>query len=113
MDLVVTGVVSKDIRFPTSLEKHGSDAMVCPSILELINFTVMLQHPDPDYSCAYVILQTDDPKLEGHGLTFTIGRGTEIVCAGIRALEYMVIGKKLKDIFDDFASFWRMITSDR
>lgn len=25
----VTGYVVKDIRFPTSLEAHGSDAMVC------------------------------------------------------------------------------------
>ena len=48
-----------DVRFPTSRSLHGLDAM----------------NPDPDYSSAYVVLETDVPGLEGHGLTFTIGRG--------------------------------------
>ena len=39
---------------------------------------------DPDYSAAYVILETDGP-LEGHGFTFTIGRGNEICAAAIEA----------------------------
>ena len=59
-----------DLRFPTSQHLDGSDAM----------------NPDPDYSAAYVILETDTPGLEGHGLTFTIGRGNEICCAAIEAL---------------------------
>ncbi len=60
-----------DIRFPTSRSLDGSDAM----------------NPDPDYSAAYVVVRTDDPDgLEGHGLTFTIGRGTEVVVAAVGAL---------------------------
>ena len=59
-----------DVRFPTSRFLDGSDAM----------------NPDPDYSSAYVVLETDVPGLEGHGLTFTIGRGNEICCAAIDAL---------------------------
>ena len=53
----ILDVIAKDIRFPTSQELHGSDAM----------------NPDPDYSAAYVILETDADGLEGHGMTFTIG----------------------------------------
>ena len=57
-----------DIRFPTSRTLDGSDAM----------------NPDPDYSAAYVVLRTDaGDGLEGHGLTFTIGRGTEVVVAAV------------------------------
>ena len=59
-----------DVRFPTSRSLVGLDAM----------------NPDPDYSSAYVVLETDVPGLEGHGLTFTIGRGNEICCAAIDAL---------------------------
>ena len=63
MNVQITEVVASDIRFPTSRSLDGSDAM----------------NPDPDYSAAYVILKTDHPAgIEGHGLTFTIGRGTEI-----------------------------------
>ena len=68
-----------DIRFPTSRSLDGSDAM----------------NPDPDYSAAYVILRTDaGDGLEGHGFTFTIGRGTEVVVAGVRALEPLVVGSR-------------------
>ena len=71
MPITIREVIARDIRFPTSRALDGSDAM----------------NPNPDYSAAYVILKTDDPNgLEGHGLTFTIGRGNEIVVAAITAL---------------------------
>ncbi|XP_072169847.1 mitochondrial enolase superfamily member 1-like [Diadema setosum] len=93
----IVAVDVKDIRFPTSLEGHGSDAM----------------HTDPDYSCAYVIIKTDaGDGLEGHGPTFTIGRGTEVVVAGVNALVPFVVGVNLSEIFGDFASFWRKLTSE-
>ena len=69
--VVVVDVVVSDVRFPTSEGMHGSDAM----------------HPDPDYSATYVVLKTDTAEHEGHGLTFTIGRGNEIVKAGVEALK--------------------------
>ncbi|XP_022091577.1 mitochondrial enolase superfamily member 1-like isoform X2 [Acanthaster planci] len=96
--ICVTNVEVKDVRFPTSLEQHGSDAM----------------HTDPDYSCAYVIITTNDAdnELTGHGLTFTIGRGTEIVVAAVKALAPFVTGKALSDIYDNFANFYRMLTSE-
>jgi len=85
-----------DVRFPTSHALDGSDAM----------------HPDPDYSAAYVILSTDRPALEGHGLTFTIGRGNEICCAAVEALRPLVIGARLEEITYDMGAFWRRLTGD-
>ena len=85
-----------DLRFPTSQHLDGSDAM----------------NPDPDYSAAYVILETDTPGLEGHGLTFTIGRGNEICCAAIRAIRHLVVGLDMKTVAADMGAFWRHVTSD-
>jgi L-fuconate dehydratase len=85
-----------DVRFPTSAALDGSDAM----------------NPDPDYSAAYVVLETDVPGLEGHGLTFTIGRGNEVCCAAVRALAPLVTGLALADIAADMGGFWRRVTSD-
>ncbi|CAG5896197.1 unnamed protein product [Menidia menidia] len=85
----------RDVRFPTSLEHHGSDAM----------------HPDPDYSAAYVVLDTDS-GLRGFGLTFTLGRGTEIVVCAVQALAGLVVGKTLQEIVSDFRRFYRLLTSD-
>ncbi len=85
-----------DVRFPTSQHLDGSDAM----------------NPDPDYSAAYVILETDQPGLEGHGLTFTIGRGNEICCAAIEAMRHLVVGLDMAWVAEDMGRFWRHITSD-
>ena len=68
-------------------------------------------HMDPDYSAAYVILHTDG-GLEGHGLTFTIGRGNEVCAAAIEAFRHLVVGRALDDITADFAGFWRRLASD-
>src|SRR5690349_17432084 len=97
MSIVITDLVARDIRFPTSRSLDGSDAM----------------NTAPDYSAAYVVLKTDSSLgLEGHGLTFTTGRGTEIVVAAINALKYMVVGKSLKSFTENMGAFWRMITGD-
>jgi L-fuconate dehydratase len=85
-----------DVRFPTSVHLDGSDAM----------------NPDPDYSAAYVVLETNEPGLEGHGLTFTIGRGNEVCCAALQALEHLVLGLDLAWIAEDMGRFWRHVTSD-
>ncbi len=94
--VTITSVTVKDIRFPTSLTLAGSDAM----------------NRDPDYSCAYVILHTDVQGLEGHGLTFTCGRGTEVVVEACKALSYLVEGKTLETFTANMGQFWRYITSD-
>jgi L-fuconate dehydratase len=93
----ITRVEALDIRFPTSRNLDGSDSM----------------HPDPDYSAAYVVLHTDDPGgLEGHGLTFTIGRGNELCVAAVESLAPLVAGRTLESIRGDMAGFWRSLTSD-
>ena len=85
-----------DIRFPTSQDLDGSDAM----------------NPDPDYSAAYVILKSDNNGLSGHGLTFTIGRGNEICCAAIKAMRHLVVGMDLEEIKRSPRKMWRTLTSD-
>ncbi|MEV4631477.1 L-fuconate dehydratase [Micromonospora sp. NPDC049523] len=86
-----------DIRFPTSRELDGSDAM----------------NPDPDYSAAYVVLRTDAPDdHEGHGFAFTIGRGNEVQEAAIAALRPYLVGRLVKDVLDDLGGLWRELVHD-
>jgi L-fuconate dehydratase len=84
-----------DIRFPTSRTIAGSDAV----------------NVDPDYSAAYVILKTDS-GLEGHGLTFTVGRGNEVCAAAIEAFRHLVVGQTLEAIIADFAGYWRSLAGE-
>src|SRR4051794_1431766 len=95
MPIRITDVTARDIRFPTSRQHIGSDAM----------------NPDPDYSAAYIVLRTDSP-LEGHGLTFTIGRGNQLCVAAANALKPLLVGKTLKSFTENMGAFWRMITGD-
>ena len=91
----ITDLETFDLRFPTSDSLDGSDAM----------------NPDPDYSAAYVILKTDR-EHEGHGLTFTIGRGNDICVAAISAMKHLLVGIELDWIREDMGRFWRHITGD-
>jgi len=95
MPITIIDVVARDIRFPTSRTLDGSDAM----------------NPDPDYSAAYAILRTDGP-YEGHGFTFTIGRGNEVCVAAIEALAPLVVGAQTDELFADMGAFWRRVTRD-
>jgi L-fuconate dehydratase len=86
-----------DVRFPTSAELDGSDAM----------------NADPDYSAAYVVIRTDDPDgLEGHGFAFTIGRGNDIQTAAIEALHDRVVGLDVDAVLGDLGGFWRSLVHD-
>ena len=91
----ITDLETFDLRFPTSDSLDGSDAM----------------NPDPDYSAAYVVLKTDS-EYEGHGLTFTIGRGNDICVAAISAMKHLLVGIELDWIREDMGRFWRHITGD-
>jgi L-fuconate dehydratase len=97
MPVRITGVAVQDVRFPTSRTLDGSDAM----------------NRDPDYSAAYVVLETDRPDgLAGHGLTFTVGRGTEICVLAVRALAHHVVGFTVEQLEADMAGFWRRLVHD-
>ena len=88
-------ITVRDIRFPTSREQDGSDALNLG-----------------DYSATYVVLGTGS-GIEGHGLTFTNGRGNEIVVAAVHALKHHVLGRSLDDIVSDMRSFYRDLTVDK
>ena len=93
----ITRREARDIRFPTSRALDGSDAM----------------NADPDYSAAYVVLHTDaEDGIEGHGLTFTIGRGNELCVAAVEALAPLVLELQLDDIVANMGAFWRRIVGD-
>ncbi len=85
-----------DVRFPTSIEHDGSDAM----------------NPDPDYSAAYAVLRTDVEGLEGHALCFTIGRGNEVVVAAVAALRSHVVGRRVSEITGDLGGFSAALITD-
>ncbi len=93
--ITITNVRVIDLRFPTSREQIGSDAV----------------NKDPDYSAAYCILETDTP-VEGHGLTFTLGRGTDLVVTALRYLAANVIGRTLDSITSDLNAFYLQVTGD-
>jgi len=86
-----------DVRFPTSRELDGSDAM----------------NPEPDYSAAYLVVTTDaGDGLEGHGFTFTTGRGNEIQTAAVAALAPWLMGRDVDDTLANLGPFGRELTTD-
>jgi L-fuconate dehydratase len=95
--ITIRNAVVRDIRFPTSLHMDGSDAL----------------NVAPDYSAAYVVLETDDPGgAAGHGLAFTTGRGTEVVAQAIRAYAPMVVGRRLDELTSEMAAFWTGLATE-
>ncbi|PVI04557.1 L-galactonate dehydratase [Periconia macrospinosa] len=93
--VTITGFETRDVRFPTSLDKTGSDAMNAAG----------------DYSAAYAILKTDG-GFEGHGMTFTIGRGNEIVCTAISHLADRIKGRTLDSLVSNWGQTWRHLVND-
>jgi len=97
MNTTITDCSLHDIRFPTSNLAVGSDAV----------------NTDPDYSAAYIILKTDHPDgIEGHGLTFTCGRGNEICLLAMEALSNKIKNRPLPEITGNFRRFWNELTQD-
>jgi L-fuconate dehydratase len=94
-DILITAVRVIDLRFPTSRENIGSDAV----------------NKDPDYSAAYCILETNS-ELEGYGLSFTLGRGTDLVVQAAEYLSRYAVNRTLASITDDFRAFLRELTDD-
>ncbi len=93
----ITALTTADVRFPTSLSLDGSDAM----------------NPDPDYSAAYLRIDTDaDDGPAGHGFVFTIGRGNDVQVAAIRALAGHLVGAEVEPLLDDMGGLWRSLVHD-
>lgn len=91
----IISVETADVRFPTSVDLDGSDAM----------------NPDPDYSAAYLRLVTDAGD-EGHGFVFTIGRGNEVQLAGVRTVAQMLVGESVEPLLADLGGTWRRFVYD-
>jgi L-fuconate dehydratase len=94
-EITITRTRAIDLRFPTSRFAIGSDAV----------------NKDPDYSAAYCILSTNS-GLEGHGLTFTLGRGTQLCVAALEYLFRYIEGRTLSEITGNFAAFARQLSGD-
>ncbi|KAI2607979.1 enolase C-terminal domain-like protein [Hypoxylon sp. NC1633] len=94
-EITITGFKTRDVRFPTSLDKTGSDAMNAAG----------------DYSSAYCILETDS-EFTGHGMTFTIGRGNDIVCAAIAHVADRLRGRTLSSLVENWGRTWRHLVND-
>lgn len=93
----ITALETFDVRFPTSRQHDGSDAM----------------NGDPDYSAAYLAVRTDNTSgLVGYGLVFTIGRGNEVQTAAITALSHLVVGRDVDEVLGDLGAFARTLTND-
>jgi L-fuconate dehydratase len=92
---LISAVEAFDVRFPTSQDLDGSDAM----------------NPEPDYSAAYVVVRTSGGE-EGYGLAFTIGRGNEVQVAAIRAVAALVVGLPVAETLADLGGVSRRLTGD-
>ena len=91
----IIDIKTQDIRFPTSKDNLGTDAV----------------HVDCDYSATYVTIFTDQKDLTGIGLTFTIGKGNDLCCTVIEYFKEFIIGKNVEEIEKDIASIWEKITN--
>ncbi|ALV47245.1 fuconate dehydratase [Arthrobacter alpinus] len=93
----IIAVETSDVRFPTSRDLDGSDAM----------------NPDPDYSAAYLRVVTDSGDgHEGHGFVFTIGRGNDVETAAIKALTPYLLGRNAEELLEDMGGTWRELAHD-
>ena len=92
----ITALDVVDVRFPTSRQLDGSDAM----------------NPEPDYSAAYVALRVDDADLAGSSLLFTTGRGNDVACAAVHALESYVVGRDIAELVPDVGALAKELTWD-
>ena len=86
----ITNINVDDVRFPTSKDLTGSDAI----------------HTDPDYSATYVTIHTSEPKLKGFGIAFTIGKGNDIVAECIRNYIPIFDGLSIKEVEENIGKLW-------
>ena len=92
---VVASVVTQDVRFPTSLDLDGSDAV----------------NVDPDYSAAYVRVVLDNGE-EGHAFVFTCGRGNEIVTSAMDSYGRLLVGRDADELVGDLGAASKRLVHD-
>ncbi|HET9648727.1 MAG TPA: enolase C-terminal domain-like protein, partial [Microlunatus sp.] len=93
----ITAAQTVDVRFPTSQQLDGSDAM----------------NPDPDYSAAYLSLSTDAGDAQvGAGFVFTTGRGNNIAAEAIQTIAGDLVGESVEDLLADMGATYRRFVYD-
>ncbi|KAM0271439.1 hypothetical protein ACHAQH_009059 [Verticillium albo-atrum] len=95
-DVKITGFTVTDIRFPTSLDGVGSDAM----------------HVGANGSHPFVELQTNQGTLIGEGIAFSNGRGSELICMALNIFAKRVVGKTMHELTRNMGKTWRYMVSD-
>jgi L-fuconate dehydratase len=88
-------ILTQDVRFPTSLELDGSDAV----------------NVDPDYSAAYLALELSTGET-GHALVFTAGRGNEVVTAAMSSAAELLRGHDMDDLLAHMGKASAVIVHD-
>ena len=86
----ITSLTVDDVRFPTSKDLTGSDAI----------------HTDPDYSATYVTIHTSDNNFKGYGIAFTLGKGNDIVASCIKHYLPLIEGLTLDEVEKNIGSLW-------
>ena len=95
MSNIITSIRAVDVRFPTSEQLDGSDAL----------------NKDPDYSAAYITLETAQGD-RGFSLIFTIGRGNDLCCQAVESMQHLVVGKCFDEIKANIGQFYDQLRSD-
>lgn len=88
-DVTIENVSGLDVRFPTSRTSDGSDAV----------------NRNPDHSLAYAVIETSK-DVTGYGITFTIGRGNDLVVAAILEYGRLLSGRRISDIVQNMGEVW-------
>ncbi|KNB20376.1 hypothetical protein FOXG_17432 [Fusarium oxysporum f. sp. lycopersici 4287] len=95
-DVTITSFTVTDIRFPTSLDGVGSDAM----------------HIGTNGSHPYIQLHTNHGDLIGEGIAFSNGRGSELICMALNIFAKRVVGRTMHELTRNMGKTWRYMVSD-
>jgi L-fuconate dehydratase len=87
--MYITSIETKDKRFDLP-DGVGSDAT----------------HTVPQYAYAVCCLKTGT-NVEGTGLAFTLGVGTDLVCSAIKYLSAELVGREIEEMMSDFGTVYR------
>ncbi|RAO71604.1 uncharacterized protein BHQ10_007616 [Talaromyces amestolkiae] len=94
--VTITSFEVIDLRFPTSLDGVGSDAM----------------HVGTNGSHPYIRLNTNHNGLVGEGIAFSNGRGSELICMALDIFARRVVGKTMHELTRNMGKTWRYMVSD-
>ena len=65
-------------------------------------------HTDPSYGYGVTLLKADN-GLEGTGIAYTLGAGTNLICEAIRILGESLEGREIEELMADFGAVQRSL----